>query len=64
MDQFAKLRDYVLGLEKEFEKFFVKENNAAGTRLRKAMQEVKKICQEIRDDVQSRRQAAKGEDSK
>lgn len=40
-------------LEEDFEKFFVKGNKAAGTRIRKVMQEIKKIAQEIRTDVQT-----------
>ncbi len=40
-------------LKDEFEKFFVKGNKAAATRIRKIMQEIKKKSQEIRDDVQT-----------
>jgi hypothetical protein len=39
-------------LKDDFEKFFVKSNKSAGTRIRKVMQEVKKLSQEIRKDVQ------------
>ena len=39
-------------LKKDFEKFFVSENKAAGTRVRKVMQEMKKLAQEVRNDVQ------------
>jgi hypothetical protein len=39
-------------LKDDFEKFFVKGNRTAGTRIRKVMQEVKRISQEIRCDVQ------------
>lgn len=40
-------------LKEDFEKFFVKGNKAAGARIRKVMQELKKIAQEVRTDVQS-----------
>lgn len=40
-------------LKDEFEKFFIKGNKAAATRIRKIMQEIKKKSQEIRDDVQT-----------
>jgi len=40
-------------LKDELEKFFVKGNKAAATRIRKIMQEIKKKSQEIRDDVQT-----------
>lgn len=40
-------------LKEDFEKFFIKGNRTAGTRIRKIMQEIKKITQEVRTDVQS-----------
>lgn len=40
-------------LKEDFEKFFVKGNKTAGTRIRRMMQEVKKISQEVRNDVQT-----------
>ena len=43
-------------LKEEFEKFFVKGNKTAGTRIRKWMQEIKKLSQEVRNDVQDYRQ--------
>ena len=39
-------------LKDDFEKFFIKGNKTAGTRIRRVMQEIKKISQEIRNDVQ------------
>lgn len=39
-------------LKEDFDKLFIKENRTAGTRVRKVMQEIKRIAQEIRDDVQ------------
>ena len=39
-------------LKADFEKFFVKENKTSGTRIRKVMQELKKLSQEVRNDVQ------------
>jgi len=39
-------------LKEDFEKFFIKGNKTAGTRIRRMMQEVKKVSQEIRSDVQ------------
>ena len=40
-------------LKEEFEKFYVKGNRVAGTRVRKFMQELKKASQDVRNDVQS-----------
>jgi hypothetical protein len=39
-------------LKEDFEKFFVRSNKTAGTRIRRMMQEIKKISQEVRNDVQ------------
>tara|TARA_R110000796_G_scaffold33604_1_gene87065 strand:- start:1113 stop:1301 length:189 start_codon:yes stop_codon:yes gene_type:complete len=36
----------------DHEKFFTGGNNAAGTRVRKTMQEVKTLAQELRTEVQ------------
>ena len=52
MEKFEQIRDLVLGLEDDFDKFYSKKNQAAGTRVRKGMQELKTIAQEIRLDVQ------------
>jgi hypothetical protein len=39
-------------LKEDFEKFFVRSNKTAGTRIRKVMQEIKKLSNDIRSDVQ------------
>ena len=39
-------------LKEDFEKFFIKGNRTAGTRIRKVMQEIKKLTTEVRTDVQ------------
>jgi hypothetical protein len=40
------------GTRDDHDKFFGTGNNAAGTRVRKAMQEVKTLAQELRTEVQ------------
>jgi len=52
MKRFEQVRDLVMSLEGDFEKFYDKENQAAGTRVRKGMQELKNLSQEIRIEVQ------------
>jgi phage gpG-like protein len=42
-------------LKEEFDKFFVRGNKAAATRIRKFMQLIKSQSQEVRDDVQEYR---------
>jgi hypothetical protein len=52
MSHYEKLKQLVLGIEDDFIKFYEKENNAAGTRVRKSMQDLKVLAQEIRTHVQ------------
>ncbi len=52
MNKFASLKDLVLSLESDFEKFYDKNNSAAGTRIRKGMLDIKKMAQDIRLEVQ------------
>lgn len=53
MKRFEELRDLVMSLEGDFEKFYDKNNQAAGTRVRKGMQDLKNLSQEIRVEVQN-----------
>ena len=55
MGKFDDLKGFVDGLEEDFGKFYEKGNKAAGTRVRKAMQELKALAQDIRTDVQSKK---------
>jgi hypothetical protein len=51
-EKFNELKDLILGLEADAEKFYDKGNSAAGTRLRKGLQDVKNLAQAIRLGVQ------------
>ena len=42
----------IVNLPEDVSKFFERGNNSAGTRVRKAMQELKKLAQELREEVQ------------
>ena len=53
--RFEELKDYVEGLESDFQKFYEKGNKAAGTRVRKAMQDLKTLAQDIRVEVQEKK---------
>jgi hypothetical protein len=61
MNRFAELKTLVMDLEGDFEKFYDKENQAAGTRVRKGMQDLKNLAQEIRLQVQDMKNAKEGE---
>ena len=52
MSRFDDLKGLVDDLEEDFTKFYEKGNNAAGTRVRKVMQDLKKLAQDIRIEVQ------------
>lgn len=52
-NRYAELRDLVTSLESDFTKFYEKGNKAAGTRVRKGMQTLKVLAQDIRTEVQA-----------
>lgn len=52
MDKFNQVKDLIMSLEGDFVKFYDKQNQAAGTRVRKGMQDLKNMAQEIRSEVQ------------
>jgi len=51
MEKFTELKNLVLGFEKDAVSFYEKGNKSAGTRLRKGMQELKKLASDIRKEV-------------
>lgn len=48
-----------MSLEGDFDKFYDKKNQAAGTRVRKGMQDLKTLAQEIRSEVQNQKNTEK-----
>ena len=57
MSRFSDGKNLVMSLEADFEKFYDKGNQAAGTRVRKGMQDLKNLAQEIRTEVQDKKNA-------
>ena len=53
MQKFEELKKLIASIEDDADKFYNKENGTAGTRLRKAMQDLKGLAQEIRAEVQN-----------
>ena len=53
---FDQLQDAINDCQTDVTKF-VEGNNSAGTRVRKAMQNVKALAQEVRTEVQSQKNA-------
>ena len=52
MGRFEEVKNLIMSLEGDFDKFYDKNNQAAGTRVRKGMQELKTMAQTIRSEVQ------------
>ncbi|WP_316741898.1 histone H1 [Pedobacter antarcticus] len=59
MDKFTKLKELAAGIEADVEKFYNAGNSAAGTRVRKAMQDLKVLAQDIRSEVTEKKNSAK-----
>ncbi|MCP1381156.1 histone H1 [Runella sp. CRIBMP] len=57
MAKFDEIKNLVMSLEGDFDKFYNKGNQAAGTRVRKGMQDLKNIAQAIRAEVQNSKNA-------
>lgn len=55
MARFDEVKELVLSLEGDFDKFYNKGNQAAGTRVRKGMQDLKTLAQDIRAEVQNKK---------
>ncbi len=55
MNTFHKLETLIKSLEVDFKKFYEDNNKAAGTRVRKGMLDIKNLAQEIRLDVQAKK---------
>lgn len=51
MEKFNQLKALVAAIEVDADKFFNNKNSAAGTRVRKGLQEVKSLSQEIRNEI-------------
>ena len=49
---YKDLKNILDGAAEDVDKFYDKGNKAAGTRVRKAMQELKKKAQDVRVDIQ------------
>jgi ABC-type Zn uptake system ZnuABC Zn-binding protein ZnuA len=59
MNRIEELRAYITTMEEDFMKFYEKGNNAAGTRARKALQGLKKLASDIRNEIQTKKQEGK-----
>ena len=51
-DKYTQIIEFVKNMEADVEKFYAKGQAAAGTRVRKALSELKKMAQDMRNEVQ------------
>ncbi|RVU00078.1 histone H1 [Mucilaginibacter limnophilus] len=58
MKKFDEVKELVSSLEVDADKFYNKGNSAAGTRLRKGLQDLKNLAQSIRLEVQETKNKA------
>ena len=59
MEKINELKNMLEAMSKDCEKFYLKGQNSAGTRLRKALNELRKKAQEARIEIQGIRQSRK-----
>lgn len=59
MEKFTKVKELVAQIETDAEKFYNAGNGAAGTRVRKGMQDLKVLAQEIRAEITEKKSSGK-----
>lgn len=59
METFEKIKALIESLQEDVNKFETKGNAAAGTRVRKGMQELKNLAQEIRVEISEKKNTNK-----
>lgn len=55
MGKFEDLKSLVESMNEDYAKFSEKGNSAAGTRVRKTLQDVKKLAQEMRVEISEKK---------
>ncbi|MDB5011824.1 MAG: hypothetical protein JWQ25_26 [Daejeonella sp.] len=51
MDKLSKIKELIASAQSDAEKFYTAGNGAAGTRLRKTMQDLKTLASDVRKEV-------------
>ncbi len=55
MERYEQLLELLHSCRQDFERFYRKQNRRAGVRLRKRMQELRRLAKAIRDEIQQLR---------
>lgn len=61
MEKFEQLQAILDGMKVDLDKFYSKGQNAAGTRLRKELNSLRKLAADVRKDIQEIRTSRKAE---
>ena len=61
---FEQIQELIKATQDDVDKFFVKGNKAAGTRIRKSMQDLKGLAQDLRLEVQNSKKESDATDKK
>lgn len=57
MEKLNQLKNLVESITEDYAKFTEKGNSAAGTRVRKSLQEIKKMAQDIRVEISEKKKS-------
>ena len=60
-EKYRELIDFLQSLEPDVTKFYEKGQAAAGTRVRKGLSELKRLAQEMRNEIQEKKAQRKDE---
>ncbi len=55
IEKFNELQAAISEMAEDIDKFYTKKNKVAGTRARKTLQKLKNLAQELRVDIQNRK---------
>ncbi len=55
MEKFNQIKLLIADIEADADKFYNKGNSAAGTRVRKGLQDLKNLAQEVRLEIQNKK---------
>lgn len=59
MENYTKLKELVASIEADADKFYNNANSAAGTRVRKGLQDIKTLAQDIRNEITAKKNEVK-----
>jgi DNA anti-recombination protein RmuC len=64
MEKFQELQKIIDNMKSDIDKFYSKSQNAAGTRLRKELNNLRRLAADIRKEIQEERSSRKSTETK